>query len=318
MTGTSIGFIGLGRMGLPMAARLIKAGYRVRGFDLAKDARSRLAAEGGDAVDDAAAAAAADIVVLMLPDSGVVEHVLGRTDVAAALDEGTLVVDMSSSEPLRTRALAGKLGQRGVGLVDAPVSGGVRGAERGTLTIMVGGSDEQIVRAEPVLGTLGTVVRAGGTGAGHAVKALNNLMSATHLWITSEAMHAGRAFGIDPEVMLAIVNGSSGRSGSTDNKWPNFILPGGYDSGFALRLMLKDMRIAADLSRAVGVEPSLGDDAISRWAAAADELAADADHTEIARWIADHAGEPTSAEPEATSPAGTADVSDAPASRGIL
>ncbi|ASR36908.1 3-hydroxyisobutyrate dehydrogenase [Prauserella marina] len=305
---TSIGFIGLGRMGLPMAGRLTSAGYRVLGFDLSEDALSRLTAEGGHAADDAAAAAAADIVVLMLPDSGAVEHVLGKADVAAALGEGTLVVDMSSSEPLRTRALAEKLRRQGVGLVDAPVSGGVRGAERGTLTIMVGGSDEEIARAEPVLGNLGTVVRAGGTGAGHAVKALNNLMSATHLWITSEAMHAGKGFGIDPEVMLAIVNGSSGRSGSTENKWPNFVLPGGYDSGFALRLMLKDMRIAADLSRAVGVEPVLGDDAISRWAAAADELAADADHTEIARWIADHAGEPSATEPK------TADV---PASRGI-
>ncbi|MEU3269432.1 NAD(P)-dependent oxidoreductase [Saccharomonospora sp. NPDC006951] len=304
MPETTIGFIGLGRMGLPMAGRLTSAGYRVLGFDLAEDARSRLAAEGGHAADDAASAAAADIVVLMLPDSGVVERVLGQADVAAALGEGTLVVDMSSSEPLRTRALAEKLQAQGIGLVDAPVSGGVRGAEHGTLTIMVGGSDDEIARAEPMLGNLGTVVRAGGIGAGHAVKALNNLMSATHLWITSEAMHAGQRFGIDPEVMLAIVNGSSGRSGSTGNKWPNFILPGGYDSGFGLRLMLKDMRIAADLSRAVGIEPLLGDDAIGRWAAAADELADDADHTEIARWIAGHAD--------------ASDASETPASRGML
>ena len=194
---------------------------------------------------------------------------------------------MSSSEPLRTRALAARLAERGIRMVDAPVSGGVKGAERGALTIMVGGDDADVARVMPVLETLGRPVHAGAIGSGHAVKALNNLLSATHLWVTSEAIEAGRRFGLDPEVMLAVFNGSSGRSGSTENKWPNFILPGTFDSGFGLRLMLKDMRIAVQLAQQSGAPSRLGADAVDLWAQAADGLPATADHTEVARWIAD-------------------------------
>jgi len=284
--GITIGFIGLGKMGTPMASRLIEAGHRVLGFDLAADALAHLASAGGTPVHSAGEAAASDVVILMLPDSNIVTSVLRADDVAAALTPGSTVIDMSSSEPLRTRELATELAGRGIHLVDAPVSGGVRGAETGKLTIMVGGADEDVARVEPVLALLGRVVRAGGIGAGHAVKALNNLMSATHLWVTSEAMLAGQKFGLDPEVMLSVFNGSSGRSGSTENKWPNFILPETFDSGFGLRLMLKDMKIATALSRAVGVEPALGDDAVELWSRAAEDLEPTADHTEVARWIA--------------------------------
>jgi 3-hydroxyisobutyrate dehydrogenase len=282
----TIGFIGLGKMGSPMARLLIAGGHRVLGFDLADEALTHLAEAGGTPVDSAGEAAAADLVVLMLPDSEVVTAVLHDDAVVAALTPGSIVIDMSSSEPMRTRQLAGELAPRGVHLVDAPVSGGVRGAETGKLTIMVGGDTESVDRVTPVLELLGRPVRAGDVGAGHAVKALNNLMSATHLWVTSEAMIAGQKFGLDPEVMLSVFNGSSGRSGSTDNKWPNFILPGGYDSGFGLRLMLKDMKIATALAREVGVDPALGDEAVELWSRAADDLAPTADHTEVARWIA--------------------------------
>lgn len=282
----TIGFIGLGKMGSPMARLLIAGGHRVLGFDLSAEARAHLADAGGTAVQSVGEAAAADVVVLMLPDSAAVTDVLHDDAVVTALAPGRIVIDMSSSEPVRTRELAAELTQRGVRLIDAPVSGGVRGAETGRLTIMVGGDAEIVDRVQPVLELLGRPVRAGEVGAGHAVKALNNLMSATHLWVTSEAMIAGQRFGLDPEVMLSVFNGSSGRSGSTDNKWPNFILPGSYDSGFGLRLMLKDMKIATALARAVGMEPVLGDEAVDLWSRAADELAPTADHTEVARWIA--------------------------------
>jgi 3-hydroxyisobutyrate dehydrogenase len=282
----TVGFIGLGRMGSPMARRLVEGGHRVLGFDLAPEALAHLVEAGGEPVHSAGEAATADVVVLMLPDSDVVTAVLHGDDVVAALASGSIVIDMSSSEPMRTRELAAELAERGIHLVDAPVSGGVRGAETGKLTIMVGGDGEIVDRVQPVLELLGRPVRAGGVGAGHAVKALNNLMSATHLWVTSEAMIAGQKFGLDPEVMLSVFNGSSGRSGSTDNKWPNFILPGGYDSGFGLRLMLKDMKIATALARAVDVEPTLGDEAVELWSRAADDLDPTADHTEVARWIA--------------------------------
>ncbi len=172
---------------------------------------------------------------------------------------------MSSSEPLRTKALSASLEGRGARMIDAPVSGGVSGAETGRLTIMVGGAPADVASAGPCLQHLGRTIHVGPIGSGHAVKALNNLLSATHLWATSEAMLAGMRFGIDPEVMLSVFNSSSGRSGSTDNKWPNFILPGTFDSGFGLRLMVKDMGIAVQLADQVGVPPALGASALELW-----------------------------------------------------
>lgn len=286
-----VAFVGLGNMGTPMAQRLVEAGYSVRGTDLSIEARARLAAVGGTAVADAATAViGADIVVLMLPDSSVVSAVVHNPAVVSALTAGTVIVDMSSSEPMLTRALAEHLGALGVRLVDAPVSGGVRGAESGKLTIMVGGAEDDIEIVRTLLETLGRVVVAGPVGSGHAVKALNNLLSATHLWVTSEAITAGQKFGLDPEVMLSVFNGSSGKSGSTENKWPNFILPGTFDSGFGLRLMLKDMRIAVGLADAVGAPSALGQDSIELWARAAADLDSKADHTMVAAWIADQNG----------------------------
>ncbi|GCE44359.1 2-hydroxy-3-oxopropionate reductase [Rhodococcus wratislaviensis] len=289
----TVAFVGLGNMGAPMSRRLIDAGHRVIGFDMSDTAVERFADVGGVAAASAESAAAeADITILMLPSSDVVEAVLAG-GLAAALRPGAVVVDMSSSEPMRTRALAHRLGdERGVKLIDAPVSGGVRGAVNGTLTVMVGGSDAAVGRTLPILEVLGRPTRVGEVGAGHALKALNNLLSATHLLVTSEAILAGQAFGLDADVMLSVINGSSGRSGSTENKWPNFILPQTYDSGFALSLMLKDMRIATDLARQLGLPSRLGEDAVSRWSEAAEVLAPAADHTEIARWVASIATPP--------------------------
>jgi len=199
----------------------------------------------------------------------------------------TTVVDMSSSEPLRTQALAARLVDAGLRFVDAPVSGGVTGARDGTLAIMAGGAPEDVAAVSELLTHFGRLTRVGPVGAGHALKALNNLLSATHLWATSEAMLVGERFGLDPEIMLETINGSSGRSGSTQNKWPNFILPRGYDSGFGLQLMLKDMRIATDLAHRLGVPISLGDVVVSHWSRAAGELPTTADHTEVARYLED-------------------------------
>lgn len=281
-----IGFIGLGNMGIPMVTNLVAAGYPVAAYDLSPDARERARAVGAEAVVTASGAASADVVILMLPDSNVVAAV--TTEIGPSLPPGTLLVDMSSSEPLRTRDLAATLAERGIRMIDAPVSGGVGGAVAGTLTIMVGGSSADADDATPVLQTMGRVVHAGPIGAGHAIKALNNLLSATHLWATGEAMLIGERFGLDPATMLEIVNSSSGRSGSTENKWPRFVLPGTYDSGFGLRLMLKDMRIAVQLGEQVGARSSLGGDAVEHWAAAAEGLEPTADHTRVAAWIRDH------------------------------
>ncbi|WP_342660467.1 2-(hydroxymethyl)glutarate dehydrogenase [Rhodococcus ruber] len=288
MQATTIAFIGLGNMGAPMAQRLLEAGHRVIGYDTSADALRVLSEEGGVAASSAASAASdADVTVLMLPNSEVVEAVLD-SGLAAALKPGSILMDMGSSEPLRTRALATKLSrERSVELVDAPVSGGVKGAVAGTLTIMVGGREYSVARVTPILERLGRPVAVGDVGAGHALKALNNLLSATHLLVSSEALHVGARFGLDPEIMLDVINASSGRSGSTQSKWPDFVLPQTYDSGFALMLMLKDMRIATGLARQMGLPSLLGEEAVAQWARASEALGPSADHTEIARWIPD-------------------------------
>ncbi|MDO9396128.1 MAG: NAD(P)-dependent oxidoreductase [Herbiconiux sp.] len=281
-----VAFIGLGNMGFPMVSRLVAAGHRVNGYDVSPDALGRLAEIGARGRPSAEAAAdGASVIVLMLPNSAIVQSVVDQL-VAAGAVAGRVIVDMSSSEPVATRELAARLAAAGVPLVDAPVSGGVGGAEKGTLTIMVGGDDEAFDRVQPVLTELGRPIRTGPVGSGHAIKALNNLLSATHLWATSEAMEAGAAFGLDPEVMLEVFNTSSGRSGSTEAKWPKFVLPGGYDSGFGLALMLKDMRIAEGLAGSIGAPHDLGSRAVELWATAADRLPPGADHTEVARWVA--------------------------------
>ncbi|MFI7449123.1 NAD(P)-dependent oxidoreductase [Nonomuraea sp. NPDC049714] len=278
-----MGFVGLGNMGLPMVRRLIAAGYRVNGYDRAEAASEALVAAGGTAVPAASATARdAEAVVLMLPDSAAVEAVMDGDGLLQAAASGTVVIDMGSSRPLNTRALAARAALRGVRLVDAPVSGGVKGAGNGTLTVMAGGEPADVDRVRPLLEAVGRrVLHLGPAGAGHVLKALNNLMSATHLLLTSEAMLAGQRFGLDPATMLEAVNGSSGRSGSTERKWPDHILPETFDSGFGLRLMLKDMRIGVELAEATGVTPRLGRAATELWSDAADHLPPTADHTEI-------------------------------------
>jgi len=281
-----VAFVGLGNMGFPMVSRLVAAGFEVHGFDVSPDAIERLAGIGATGYPTAAAAAeGASVVVLMLPNSAIVQSVVDDL-VAADAVSGRVIVDMSSSEPLATRALAVSLGEAGAALIDAPVSGGVTGAVKGTLTIMVGGDEDAFQTVLPVLSELGRPIRTGEAGSGHAIKALNNLLSATHLMATSEAMEAGVAFGLDPEVMLAVFNTSSGRSGSTENKWPNFVLPGSYDSGFGLALMLKDMKIAVGLAESTSAPHALSSHAVDLWSAASSALPAKADHTEVARWVA--------------------------------
>ena len=151
---------------------------------------------------------------------------------------------------------------------------------------MVGGPPEAFDLARPMLAAIGKrVVHAGDVGAGHAVKALNNLMSAAHLIVSSEALIAGRRFGLDPAVMLEIINGSSGRSGSTENKWPNYVLTEKFDAGFSIRLMVKDMRLALGIEHATGTPSLVSEATLAAWEAALGELPGDADHTAIARWL---------------------------------
>lgn len=285
--GTTVGFVGIGRMGLPMSRRLVDAGYAVRAFDTDADARETFAQATGTspcgALRDIAGAA---VVVLMLPDSSVVDRVMLDDGLLDAVAAGTVIVDMGSSEPSRTRELAGRARERGAWLMDAPVSGGVAGAEAGSLTIMAGGEPAVVGACRPLLDVLGdTVVHVGPAGAGHALKALNNLLSATHLLASAEAMEIGRRFGLDAEVMLDAINASTGRSWSTQHKLPRFVVTERYDSGFALALMLKDMRTAARLAEELGIAARMLAPAVLAWEDAAGALPERADHTEIARWV---------------------------------
>lgn len=289
MMSTVVGFIGLGQMGLPMAKRLVASGIKV----VAQDAdanRAKLLSESGPELVMAATCnedfANVDCLISMLPNSAIVEAVLLQSGVASALKPGTLIIDMSSSEPLRTRHLAEALTSQGLTFIDAPVSGGVKRAEEAKLAIMVGGPREHLDRARPVLEAMGsTIIHVGPVGAGHAAKALNNYVSAAHLVATVEALHAAERFGIDPYVMTDILNASSGRNATSEIKAKQFMLSGTFGSGFALKLMTKDVRIADDLIHAMKSSSVMADKVLSIWSDAADTVEASTDHTAMYRLL---------------------------------
>jgi len=284
---TTVAFIGLGAMGFPMAARLVAAGHALRVFDIAPATAARFAdAHAASACSSPAQALRdADVVITMLPSSKEVESTLLAAEATAALRRGTLVIDMSSSEPMRTRALALKLAEQGVALVDAPVSGGVKKARDGSLAIMFGGSEPQLAQCTPLLSAMGTkIFRTGEVGSGHAMKALNNFVSAAGLVAAVEALHVGAKFGLDPAVMNTILNASTGRNNTTENKVEQFMLSGKYDSGFGLALMEKDVGIAVKLAEALGVPVLQGHVCHDLWAEAARQEKG-ADHTEMYRLL---------------------------------
>jgi 3-hydroxyisobutyrate dehydrogenase len=289
----AIAFIGLGMMGLPMASRLVRAGLTVRGSDVSRQALAAFAEAGGAAAASPAEAAKdAATVITMLPDGAIVRDVLlGQGGVANVLGAGSLVIDMSSSEPLGTRALAQELSANGVGLVDAPVSGGVKRAVDGTLAIMAGGDPALIERARPVLDAMGTrIIETGPSGSGHAVKALNNYVSAAGLAAACEAALVAEKFGVDPQVLVDVLNVSTGRNNSTELKMKPFILSGKFDSGFSLALMAKDLRTAADLALMLGLDAKGATVAARLWSDAAAQLGKSADHTEIFKYLASISG----------------------------
>jgi 3-hydroxyisobutyrate dehydrogenase len=288
-----IAFIGLGMMGLPMASRLARAGFTVRGSDLSQAALKAFASAGGEAAaSPVEAAKGAAIVITMLPDGAIVRDVLlGSGRAADVLEPGSLVIDMSSSAPLATRALAQELEARGIGMLDAPVSGGVKRAVDGTLAIMAGGDPALFERAQPILAAMGTrIFETGPAGSGHAVKALNNYVSAAGLVAACEAALVADKFGVDPEVLVDVLNVSTGRNNSTELKMKPFIFSGSFDSGFSLALMAKDLRTAAEMARMLGVNAEGAADAARLWSEAVAQLGKSADHTEIYKYLASVAG----------------------------
>lgn len=297
----SVGFVGLGQMGRPMAASLAAAGHPVTAYDLSPSAR---AATAGSV--ETLAQLRGDVLVLMLPSSRHVESLLRDPELSEILVPGTVVIDMGSSDPRSTRSLGAELGAKGVALVDAPVSGGVARAERQDLTIMVGGSADDVDHVRAVLETMGQITHVGDLGAGHAVKACNNVLAGISLLAAAEVLEVVRAFGLDPAVAFDVINSSTGRSWSTEHKIPTFVLPEQYRSGFGLDLLVKDIGIARDLATDLGVEHGLLDTALALWRRAASELPEDSDHTSIAEWVAASGRGPGTA-PSTTSAGSTSD-----------
>jgi 3-hydroxyisobutyrate dehydrogenase-like beta-hydroxyacid dehydrogenase len=266
-----LGFVGLGNIGEPMCRRLLENGYEVSIYDVDPKAVSRL----GDTPAEPARnletlVSSAEVVILSLPGSDVVEEaVLGEGGLAEGLSSGKVMIDTSSSKPSSTRDLAEKLAESGVEMLDAPVSGGVLRAEEGKLAVMVGGKGEVFERCHGIFEAFGEKnFHVGDHGAGHLVKSLNNLLSATTLVSAAEAVLLAQKAGVAPETLLEVINAGNGRSYSTEVKFPNFILDRSFDDGFALGLMVKDLKIALETAAEMG-HPMFSGSAISQlWQAA--------------------------------------------------
>ncbi|WP_237214609.1 NAD(P)-dependent oxidoreductase [Falsiroseomonas oryziterrae] len=281
-----VAVIGIGRMGWPMARRLLEAGHAVAVQDAAPGRAADFAARHGGraAATPAEAAEGAEAVVTMLPTSREVAAVIAA--MRPALQRGAVVVEMSSGEPSATRAIAGQLAAEGIAMVDAPVSGGVARAETGELAIMAGGEAAELDRVMPLLRAMGTTVtHCGGIGAGQAMKALNNLVSAAGFLASVEALMIGRRFGLDPATMVDVLNASTGMNNSTQKKLKQFVLSRGFDSGFGLDLMVKDLGIALGVGRETATPAPLSAQVRELWAAAAGALGPGQDHTAAARFV---------------------------------
>ncbi|HEY4373721.1 MAG TPA: NAD(P)-dependent oxidoreductase [Burkholderiales bacterium] len=285
---TKIGFIGLGMMGAPMAANLLKGGFEVVGFDVkpenAKDLQGQkgfMLASGLNALEGLSK------VILMVPNSKIVDSLLWEQGLAKLTAKGGCIIDMSSSEPLRSQANAKKLKEAGLNFIDAPVSGGVKRARDGSLAIMIGGEEAAVKDAMPVFEAMGkTLVHVGTAGAGHAVKALNNYVSASGLLAVCEALTAAEKFGIDPHVANKVFSASTGKNNTTDNKVEQFMLNGAFNSGFALGLMRKDLDTALAFIEAVGTPAGFAGACAHTWRDA-DAALPSGDHTAMYAFVHD-------------------------------
>ncbi len=284
----TVGFIGLGNMGVPMAANVRRGGYEVIGFDLDPARAKAFAQEHSARAADQLAELGkkCDAIVTMLPTGREVRDALFTMQggaLAANLKPGSFVIDMSSADPVGTRELGKDLSARKLVLVDAPVSGGVPRAKDGSLAIMIGGDADAVAAVKPVLACMGkNLFEVGGLGCGHAMKCLNNFLAGASFAAASEAMTIGRKFGLDPAVMADVVNVSTGRSFVSENLLKQHVLSGVFGTGFALGLLAKDVKIASDLADQIGIDAPVGRLVSGMWADARDALGGDQDHTRAA------------------------------------
>lgn len=285
MTTDSVLFIGAGRMGGLMAARLAAGGVPLAVADLADEAVAPFR-DRGLPVATHGADLPGTVVITMLPTDRHVREALLGPDGACTRIPRAVVIDMSTAAPASTIALAADLAGQGSAVLDAPVSGGMAGARAGTLTAMIGGDPAAFARVRPLMELMcGEVVRVGPVGSGHVLKALNNYLSAATLWSATEALIVGQRLGLDPEVMLKVWSAGSGKSHATEVKLPHHVLTGTYDFGQTLELFCKDISIAADLARRADAQTPTLDALLATWTAARDALDGQQDITAIAKLL---------------------------------
>ena len=277
-------------MGMPMIRNLLQANLSVTGFDLnplvADELKSEIHFE--MATSAIALTKKCDVIILMLPDSNIVDRLLweGEDALSKAMNSKQTIIDMSSSDPVRSRANFNRLAQLGISFIDAPVSGGVRRAKDGSLSIMIGGLAPAVESVQPIFKAMGkTLVHVGAAGAGHAVKALNNYVSASGVLAVCEALVAAEKFGIDPHLVNQVFNVSTGKNNTTDVKVENFMLSGTFNSGFSLALMRKDLQTALDFISRMETPKNFADACTQTWTQAEKSLDKGADHTAMYAFI---------------------------------
>ncbi len=292
MAGQVLGFVGVGRMGGPMAGRLIDAGYTLSIYDSNAAAMKELAARGAKPCASAAeVGASATVVLASLPTPSIVRDVASGERGIAAGGKVKIIIDLSTTGPRMAAELAQVLATRCLAWVDAPVSGGVAGAKAGTLAVMAACGKPTLAEVEPILTTFGRVFFVGEKpGMGQTAKLANNLLSAAAMTVTSEAIAMGVKAGLDPAVMLDVINAGTGRNSATQDKFPRAILTRKFNAGFAIGLLYKDVRLCIDEAEALGVPMVVGGAVREMLAITQAKFGAESDFTSIAKVVEEWAG----------------------------
>jgi 3-hydroxyisobutyrate dehydrogenase-like beta-hydroxyacid dehydrogenase len=287
-----LGFVGVGRMGGPMAKRLIAAGYDVTVYDRSEAALRPLVEAGAKAARSVAeVASAAETVLVSLPTPDIVREVALGPDGIVAGNQVRTLIDLSTTGPRVAAAVAAGLKDREIAWVDAPVSGGVNGAVKGTLAVMVSCERRLFVRLEPVLKNIGKVFFIGEQpGMGQTMKLINNMLSAAAMAVSCEGIVMGAKAGLDPAVMIDVISAGSGMNTATRDKFPKSILPRTFDFGFATGLMYKDVKLCMDEADALGVPMWVANAARQVWSVANTQLGADSDFTSVIKCVEQWAG----------------------------
>lgn len=271
-----------------MCLNIAKSGFPIVAYDASPDALTNLEGTEVEAAGSLTEVArVAEVCVLSLPNSSVVEDVvLGEGGLLEGLSEGNAIIDTSSSRPSSTQEVARRLTAKGIEMLDAPVSGGVLRAEQGDLAVMVGGEPKVFQKHRAVLEAFSSkIFYVGGNGTGHIAKAVNNLVSAATLASASEAVLLGERAGLDPETLVEIINASSGRSNSTEVKFPRYVLNRAFDDGFAIGLMNKDVKIALETASELGFPTVMGSVVGQVWQAAVAQGFGGKGHTAIYEFL---------------------------------